>query len=102
MSLVQTPDGSIFEQLLKCAGCHQMCIPPFEICQNGHLLCNGCVTHHSMLCQLCEADMLQSPIPALEELINDSLFHCKFLTDGCQQVLKGSEIRKHHLSCEFR
>ncbi|XP_025833698.1 E3 ubiquitin-protein ligase SIAH1-like isoform X2 [Agrilus planipennis] len=95
------------ESLLECPVCYETMKPPILQCIKGHSLCGNCCDPSKLTkCPTCRSAMSTTRNYQLEQIIKqmklDSKVKCPFAEEGCQFVLKASEMLEHKKECRYR
>jgi hypothetical protein len=89
--------------ILECPICTQICLPPVLQCVNGHLVCNGCISRlaEAEVCPTCRHGGPFGRCLVADRLLAlvDPIVVCPFL---CGAKLQLSERLKHETKCLLR
>jgi len=89
------------KKALECPICSDVPLAPIYTCTSGHTTCGKCRSGFS--CGVCNEDLSNTGRNStVEMIVASSSFWCKYLVDGCQATVLGSEYRHHVNECEFR
>ncbi|CAG7822080.1 unnamed protein product, partial [Allacma fusca] len=95
-----TPRAELVK-IMECPVCHEIPMPPINNCGKGHIICTHCRKKLSK-CPLCKSPFTESRNFALESIVQTSKFLCDYHENGCNSILSGCNLQKHHDECEFR
>jgi len=99
--LVHPVKKTSFEKFLECPICLDICIPPVFVCTTGHHMCEKC-KEVVKECSICTSKFTGGRNFFYEECVENSTFKCKYLSEGCQEILLGKEIKSHLQNCDYR
>ncbi len=89
---------------LQCPVCQEY--PPMEVfqCDEGHIVCHGCVTKMTR-CPVCRANYNNKKIRnrVAEIELDDMKFKCRFRNFGCSKTKIPRNLRTaHEIQCEHK
>jgi len=99
-SLHEMASANDLKKALQCPICEEVPLAPIYTCSSGHSICGKC--REELKCGLCGEDLSNGRNKAVELIVASSSFWCKYMSDGCPEVVKGSEYRSHADVCDFR
>ena len=88
-------------ELLQCPVCLEIPLPPIFLCKRGHIVCSAC-QDRTYYCPLCREEYSNTRSFVAEGLIENFTMKCKFRSQGCGEVLKGSAMVNHVKTCDYR
>jgi len=97
-----TKTKSAFLKLLECPVCFERICPPVSVCINGHGVCKDC-RKHLITCPQCKASFSQYKNTMIDQIIEESVFLCKYSERGCAVELKYLAMEEHEKKfCQHR
>lgn len=87
--------------LFECPVCFDYALPPILQCQSGHIVCSNCRPKLSC-CPSCRSPLGNIRNLSMEKLANSVQFPCKFITNGCKEMLSHDKKYEHEDTCELR
>ncbi|PSN34082.1 E3 ubiquitin-protein ligase SIAH2, partial [Blattella germanica] len=77
--------------------------PPITQCLNGHNVCSKCI-QELFECPVCREALNGTTSRNLfaENMAEKGKFPCKNADDGCNQIMKLSELQLHKPVCPYR
>jgi len=91
---------ALFEKLLECPKCSNICIPPVFVCSSGHHICEEC-QRGMQNCWICTSEFNGGRCFFYENCFEKNTFKCKYLSDGCQETILGTEVKDHLQNCDY-
>eukprot|EP00897_Mesotaenium_endlicherianum_P008703 jgi/Mesen1/7861/ME000042S07304 len=96
-----SPHHTVHE-LLECPVCTNSMFPPIHQCPNGHTLCSSCKGKVHNRCPTCRFELGNIRCLALEKIGESLEVPCRYVLQGCHEVLPYYSKVKHEATCEWR
>ncbi len=104
---VQQPASSLVNplqellNLFECPVCFDYALPPILQCQSGHIVCSNCRPKLNC-CPSCRSPLTNIRNLSMEKLANSVQFPCRFINNGCNEMMSHDKKYEHEDVCELR
>lgn len=90
--------------LLECPICSKRFSPPVYQCPRGHAVCSACCKKlANKKCPTCSLPTGSIRCMAIEKILESLLASCKYTPNGCKEMLKQTDIKRHEKErCKFK
>ncbi|XP_023310309.1 uncharacterized protein LOC108904347 [Anoplophora glabripennis] len=88
----------IFRQMYECPICKDYMLPPIHQCVAGHVVCNACKDKVEK-CPSCEGAYTGTRNYILEEVVENIVLPCQFVTERCPFRAGVKRIASHETEC---
>lgn len=87
--------------LFECPVCFDYALPPILQCQSGHIVCSNCRPKLTC-CPSCRSPLTNIRNLSMEKLANSVQFPCKYISNGCKEMMHHEKKHEHEDACELR